>query len=476
MSDAENLYFDLCENARDLIQSVSPEGKFIYVNRAWRETLGYGREEIADLTVFDIVHPESQPHCREVFKELLQQGEIPAFEAILVSKSGRRIHVEATASCRYEEGRPAATRTSFRDVTQRKQVEQELSRLFELSLDLLCVAGTDGYFKHMNPAFEQVLGYSRKELLRRAFIEFVHPEDQPNTLAQIERLSQGLPVVDFLNRFRTKDGDYRWLAWRSAPLPEQGLIYAVARDVTEEKRLQELMAHQSAELARSNAELDQFASVASHDLRAPLRAIRNLSEWIEEDMPQALPDKVLENLTRLGDQVKRMEKLTDDLLKYARAGRESAAPILVDTSKLIQELTALLVVPGGIKITCSPGMPVFETAKQPLEQVFRNLLSNAVKYHDQPDGRIVVSSRQNGSYYEFSVSDDGPGIPSRHRDKIFEMFQKLESREDVEGTGMGLALVKRIVEHHGGDIAIESADPRGAIFRFTWPLQISTSE
>ena len=121
-------------------------------------------------------------------------------------------------------------------------------------------------------------------------------------------------------------------------------------------------------------------------------------------------------------------------------------------------------------------MPVFEIAKQPFEQCFRNLLSNAVKYHDQPDGRIVVSSRQNGSYYEFSVSDDGPGIPSRHRDKIFEMFQKLESREDVEGTGMGLALVKRIVEHHGGDIAIESADPRGAIFRFTWPLQISTSE
>ncbi len=476
MSDANSLYFDLCENARDLIQSVSPEGKFIYVNRAWRETLGYGKEEIADLTVFDIVHPESQPHCREVFKELLEQGEIPAFEAVLVSKSGQRIYVEASASCRYEEGRPVATRTSFRDVTQRRQLEQELNRLFELSLDLLCVAGTDGYFKHVNPAFEQVLGYSREELLSRAFVEFVHPEDQPNTLAQVERLSQGLPVVDFLNRFRTKDGDYRWLAWRSAPLPEQGLIYAVARDVTEEKRLQELMAHQSAELARSNAELDQFASVASHDLRAPLRAIRNLSEWIEADMPQELPAKVRESLSRLGAQVKRMEKLTDDLLKYARAGRESAEPSLVDTSKLIRELSALLVDTGGIEIICSPGMPVFETARQPLEQVFRNLISNAVKYHDHPDGTVRVSSRQSGSYYEFSVSDDGPGIPSRHHDKIFEMFQKLESREDVEGTGMGLALVKRIVEHFGGEVTLEPAEPRGAIFRFTWPCQIGTSE
>jgi len=474
MNDVENLYFDLCENARDLIQSVSPEGRFIYVNRAWRETLGYGNEELAELTVFDIIDPASQEHCTQVFKELLERGEIPAFEVTLVSKSGRRIQVEASASCRFEENHPVATRTSFRDVTQRKQLKQELNRLFDLSLDLLCVAGTDGYFKHVNPAFEQVLGYSQKELLSRAFVEFVHPEDQPDTLAEVERLSKGLLVVDFLNRFRTKKGDYRWLAWRSAPVPEQGLIYAIARDVTEEKRLQELMARQSAELARSNAELDQFASVASHDLRAPLRAIRNLSDWIKEDMPQELPEKVLENLTRLGDQVKRMEKLTDDLLKYARAGRDSAAPSLVDTAQLIQDLTALIVHPGSITIFCSPGMPVFETAKQPLEQVFRNLLSNAVKYHDHPDGRVTVSSRQNGSYYEFTVSDDGPGIPSQHRDKIFEMFQKLEGRDDVEGTGMGLALVRRIVEHHGGGISMEPAVPRGSTFHFTWPLQIRT--
>jgi PAS domain S-box-containing protein len=473
MSNAENekLYFDLCENARDLIQSVSPEGRFIYVNRAWRKTLGYGKEEIDSLKVFDIVDPESQPHCMQVFRELMEKGEVPAFDTVLLAKDGRRIHVEASASCRFEEGRPVSTRTSFRDITQRKQVEQELNRLFELSLDLLCVAGTDGYFKHTNPAFEQVLGYSREELLSRAFFEFVHPEDQPGTLRAVEQLSQGLPVVDFLNRYRTKDGGYRWLAWRSAPVPEQGLIYAIARDVTEEKRLQEVMARQSEELERSNAELDQFASVASHDLRAPLRAIRNLSEWIEEDMPQELPEKVLENLSRLGAQVRRMERLTDNLLRYARAGRESSESSLVDTAKLIGDLAALLSPHGGIKIVCSTEMPVFETARQPLEQVFRNLISNAIKYHDQREGTILVSSRECGSQFEFSVRDDGPGIRSQDHDKIFEMFQKLESREDVEGTGMGLALVKRIVEHYGGEVSVEAAEPRGAIFRFTWPCQ-----
>ena len=189
-------------------------------------------------------------------------------------------------------------------------------------------------------------------------------------------------------------------------------------------------------------------------------------------MPQKLPDKVLENLDRLGAQVNRMERLTDNLLRYARAGRESSEPTLVDTSKLIAELTSLLVSHGEIRIVCSSEMPVFETAKQPLEQVFRNLLSNAVKYHDQSEGTILVSCRQRGFQFEFSVRDDGPGISSQDHDKIFEMFQKLESREDVEGTGMGLALVKRIVEHYSGEIGVESVEPRGAVFWFTWPCQL----
>jgi len=132
---------------------------------------------------------------------------------------------------------------------------EELGRLFELSLDLLCVAGTDGYFKHVNPAFTRVLGYEQEELLRRSFLEFVHPDDRESTLREVENLARGLPVVDFQNRYLARDGTYRWLAWRSAPVPDQGLIYAVARDITERKHIEEVMTRQAGELARSNDDL-----------------------------------------------------------------------------------------------------------------------------------------------------------------------------------------------------------------------------
>jgi PAS domain S-box-containing protein len=307
MNRQRDLFRDLCENATDLIQSVAPEGRFLYVNRAWLDTLGYGREEVDGLTVFDVIHPDSREHCERVMRDVMRGEQAMRIEAEFRAKDGRKIAVEGTAQCMFRDGNPVATSGIFRDVSDRARARDELDRLFNLSLDLLCIAGTDGYFKHINPAFERVLGYTRQELLSRSFIEFVHPDDRQGTLREVENLASGRLVVDFRNRYRARDGSFRWLAWRASPLADQGLIYAVARDVTDEKRMQELMARQSAELARSNADLEQFAYVASHDLRAPLRAIANLSEWIEEDMPAELPEKVKGHIEKLRRRVERME-------------------------------------------------------------------------------------------------------------------------------------------------------------------------
>ncbi len=472
MDHREQGVCDLCENAHELIQTVSPEGKFLYVNRSWLRTLGYDRNDLVSLSFFDILHEDSRARCQEALQRLTSGQSAVDIEAEFLSRDGRRIAVEGSATARFQEGRLTEIRGIFRDVTQRRRAEEDLERLFNLSLDLLCIAGTDGYFKRVNPAFEKVLGYSREELLSRSFLDFVHPDDRPGTLNEVSNLAQGLPVVDFNNRYRSREGAYRWLAWRSMPMPGRGLIYAVARDITEQKRSQELLARQAEELARSNADLEQFAYVASHDLRAPLRGITNLAEWIEEDLRDGQSDRTRHHLAQLRARARRMEALIDDLLKYARAGRESSAIATVDTAALIGELASLLGPPEGFRVIVAPDMPVFRTNQAPLEQVFRNLIGNAIKHHDRPNGRVTVSVCERGPFYEFCVADDGPGIPERFRDRLFQMFQRLGSRDQVEGTGIGLALVKRIVEGHGGTVGLDPAHGRGATFRFTWPKRL----
>ncbi|MFH1575092.1 MAG: ATP-binding protein [Acidobacteriota bacterium] len=355
-------------------------------------------------------------------------------------------------------------------------MEEELDRLFILSLDLLCVAGVDGFFRHINPAFVRVLGYSEEELLSRSFLEFVHPEDREGTLREVERLAQGLPVVDFQNRYRAQDGTYRWLAWRSAPWAERGLIYAVARDITEQRRTQELLVRQSEELARSNADLEQFAKVASHDLRTPLRHVANLATWIEEDMPTELPENVRSNLRRLRGMVRPMEKLTDGILSYARAGRDRGKICTVDTDSLLKELVHLLAPPEEFTVSWDPGMPVFETDASALEQVLRNLIDNAIKHHGRRDGRVTIAARELPDSYEFTVSDDGPGIPVHLRGEIFAMFRKGRSGDEAEGNGIGLALVQRIVEGYQRRVWVESTEGGGATLRFTWPRTIGFEE
>ncbi len=467
---------DICDSCSDLIQKVSLDERFLYVNPTWRNSLGFSSREVSRLVLFDVVHPEDKGEFKKTYRRLLEKQAPVHLSVRLRGKDGREVEVEGDAFCQLRKGRVVSTYGLLRDVGIIRRAAEDQVRLFDLSLDLLCVAGVDSYFKQVNPAFTRALGYSREELLSRSFMEFVHPDDRASTLREVERLAQGYAVVDFQNRYLARDGSYRWLAWRSAPWAEKGLIYAVARDITEQKRTEETMIRQAEELARSNADLEQFAYVASHDLRSPLRSLATLATWIEEDMPGQLPQQVERHLERLRGMVSRMEKLTDDILQYSRAGRHSDRIVRVDTAELMQELVQLLSPPEDLVVRWDPGLPVFETARSRLEQVFRNLLSNAIKHREHPGGTVTIAAEERPDCYEFSVSDDGPGISPGDHEQIFSMFYKLPSSRSSEGSGIGLALVKRIVESHGGHVWVESAEGRGATFRFTWPKANRTAE
>lgn len=233
--------------------------------------------------------------------------------------------------------------------------------------------------------------------------------------------------------------------------------------------LEQAVAERTAELERSNRELDQFAYVASHDLRAPLRAIDNLSLWIEEDAADVLPEHSVGHLQKLRGRVQRMERLLDDLLAFSRAGRYTYQPSAIDTGALLRDIVDVLNVPSGFTVTIEGDLPTINSMRTPLETVLRNLIDNAIKHHDRPDGSIRVTVNDLGDTVEFFVEDNGPGIDPNYHTRIFELFQTLHPRDKVEGSGMGLAIVKKTVESMGGQISLASSEGQGACFRFSWP-------
>lgn len=230
----------------------------------------------------------------------------------------------------------------------------------------------------------------------------------------------------------------------------------------------------SDELRRSNKDLNDFAYVASHDLKAPLRGIMQLSSWIEEDIVEIASDETKEYLGLLKSRTARLEKLLDDLLTYSRIGRNLGDINSVDTEKLATEVFELLNPPSDFVLKMDGELPIFDTLTTPLEIIFRNLIGNAIKHHDRPNGIITISSSENFHYYHFEISNDGPGIKPEHQEQIFEMFKTLKPRDEVEGSGMGLAVIKKILEYQGGDIQVFSDSERGASFVFTWPKKFPT--
>jgi light-regulated signal transduction histidine kinase (bacteriophytochrome) len=228
-------------------------------------------------------------------------------------------------------------------------------------------------------------------------------------------------------------------------------------------------------LEKRNLELEQFTYVASHDLKAPLRAIANLSEWIEEDLSEQLNEENRQQMHLMRGRVHRLEALIDGLLQYSRMERFKSEPEQIEVETLLRQVIDNLRPPEQFTIEIAPGMPTLVTDCLRLQQVFSHLIDNAIKHHPQPNGMVKISVREHSDAYEFAVADNGAGIAPEFHERIFVIFQTLQPRDKVETTGVGLAIAKRIVESQGGTIRVESQEGQGATFYFTLPKQLSGS-
>lgn len=256
-----------------------------------------------------------------------------------------------------------------------------------------------------------------------------------------------------------------------------------AQNINERNKSTELLSHQqqalekiNAQLSQTNKELETFAYVASHDLKSPLRGIAQLSTWIDEDLLEQNITEVNKHTLMLRNRIQRMEKLLDDLLIYYRAGKIDGSLVQINVAQMANELFDIQNTKPGLRLECIPPLPVFNTLSTPFEQILRNLFSNAIKHHDRNEGVISIRCHTlpNG-FYEFSVGDDGPGIPVRFQQRVFGMFQTLKPRDELEGSGMGLALIEKIVAAYGGSIKVHS-EGRGCSFIFTWPTIITKEQ
>lgn len=449
------------------------------VNRNTEILFGYSRSELIGEPL-ELLVPQRfrERHAAQVstyLKAPTQRRMGAGRELFGRRKNGTEMPIEIGLSpIRTVEG--ISTLASIIDITERKRaedVEGQMASLVESADDAIVAKSLDGIIRSWNPGAERLLGYSAKEIIGQPVTRLLPDNRLDEEDMILGRIGRGERVEQLETVRRKNDGSLVEVSLTISPIRDaNGAIVGaskIMRDITERKRREEELRRSNAELAQMNTELDNFVYTASHDLRAPLTGIGSIVQWILED-DRTLAGESRERLGLILGRIERMKQLLTDIRDYARTdGHAVPSGTTVSAASLVDNVAATAHVPPGFSVRGDPSLERVQVRRVPLEQVLHNLVNNAIKHHDQPAGTVTISVQHTDAWLRFSVIDDGPGIPEEYRETIFEMFKTLKPRDQVEGSGMGLALVRKIVGRMGGRCGVSPAAKRGSHFWFEWP-------
>jgi len=480
----------------DDIAVIDNDLNIIWTNDTARKIYG---NDIVGRKCYEVYHQRSkpcEPHpCPTL--QAFQDGNIHQYETRITDKTGqsRYLHCISNVALRDEDGKPTGVLEICRDITELKQTEEALrtserkySDLVQQSPDAIISLDKLGHFLSFNPAAERMSGFSAQELIGRHFtkVGILDKKSIPKSLKEFGLVLTGVERQPFNLVITRKDKSQIHMEANGRLIKQKNQktwIQVTLRNITErllaEQELEKLNKDlESAvwELRRANKELQEFAYITAHDLKTPLRGIGTLANWISTDYADKFDEKGKKQVKLLVEKAKQMSALIDDILQYSRLGHNSPETRPVDLNTVLSEVIAGIDPPENIQIIITNELPVLICEKTQIIQVFQNLLSNAVKYMDKPEGQIKVACVEQDGFWKFSIADNGPGIEEKYHKKIFKIFQTLSSENRVDSTGIGLSIVKKIIELNAGIVWVESQPGQGSTFYFTLPISYSCQE